>query len=165
MRMMNEKQILSFRRNLRKIERAVSNRLKNEGKCCGVTFNECHILLELFDAGSVSVNDLSETLGIDKSIISKTIENLFTEQLITREEDKTDRRKKIISLSSQGNKKVTYINNIMNTEYKQKLDMLGKNNFPGFLESVEYVAEIFEKWDKSFASDECGEDQNECNCN
>jgi DNA-binding MarR family transcriptional regulator len=75
-----------------------------QSECCGVTFAQCHAIVEIGRAGSISLNDLAEILSLDKSTMSRTINNLVTTDLATREIDPKDRRYVMIQLTASGRK-------------------------------------------------------------
>lgn len=61
-----------------------------QSSCCGVTFAQCHAIVEIgrasecSSAQSISLNDLAEILGLDKSTMSRTINNLVNNGLVER---------------------------------------------------------------------------------
>ena len=101
--------IHEFRRYLRHLERFVMANLKDDSMCCGVTPNQCHILLETADKGEIDVSDLKNYLGLDKSSISRTADSLVDNGLLVRKEKKEDRRYQSITLSPNG---VRFVENI-----------------------------------------------------
>lgn len=56
-------------------------------------------------AGTLSLNDLADILGLDKSTMSRTINNLMNDGLVIRELDAKDRRFVRIELTEGGVKK------------------------------------------------------------
>jgi DNA-binding MarR family transcriptional regulator len=115
----NEK-LRDFRRMIRVFEREFATELAVETNCCGVTLAQCHALLELDAAGEVSLSGLAETVGLDKSTLSRTIESLVRDNLVERTTDSDDRRAVCISLSEKGKERASAIN-VMCDEYYEKL--------------------------------------------
>lgn len=70
--------------------------------CCGVTFAQCQAAMEIGRAGTASLNDLADALGVDKSTMSRTIDNLVGAGLAVREPDPDDRRYLRIALTESG---------------------------------------------------------------
>lgn len=70
--------------------------------CCGISFTQCHAMVELGRAGALSLNDLSETLGLDKSTMSRAIDNLVCSGLVERGQGSEDRRYVRIGLTESG---------------------------------------------------------------
>jgi DNA-binding MarR family transcriptional regulator len=73
-----------------------------QSSCCGVTFAQCHAIVEIGRARKISLNDLADILGLDKSTMSRTINNLVENDLAARELDPEDRRYITIQLTAQG---------------------------------------------------------------
>jgi DNA-binding MarR family transcriptional regulator len=94
--------IHNFRRLLRYLERYVMVNLKDDSMCCGVTSNQCHILLETSERGEVDISELRDYLGLDKSTISRIVDSLVNTDLILRKENPEDRRYQKVSLSDKG---------------------------------------------------------------
>ena len=73
-----------------------------------VTFAQCHAIVEIGRANaragerSISLNDLAEILELDKSTMSRTINNLVNSDLAVREIDPNDRRYLNIKLTEKG---------------------------------------------------------------
>ena len=93
--------VRNFRQNLRHFEREL-NVQNNSGCCCGVTLAQCHALMELHNKDSIQLKELSEKLYLDTSTVSRTIENLFNQNLVSREIPKNNRRATLIKLTEQG---------------------------------------------------------------
>ena len=77
-----------------------------QSSCCGVTFAQCHAIVEIGRASTLSLNDLADILGLDKSTMSRTINNLVNEGLVARELDNEDRRFVRIELYTRRSKNI-----------------------------------------------------------
>lgn len=75
---------------------------KNEASCCGVTTAQSRSILELGYGGTVSLLDLSEQLGVDKSTMSRTVDHLVRARLVERKQDSENRRYVKVSLTERG---------------------------------------------------------------
>jgi len=75
---------------------------RSEAACCEMTLSQCHALVEIGRAGMMSVNQLSERLGLDKSTVSRSADRLVLDGLLLREESATDRRYVSLKLSTKG---------------------------------------------------------------
>lgn len=91
-----------FREAVRLMERKLGFLDDLQSSCCGVTLAQCHAIVEIGRAGSISLNDLSEVIGLDKSTMSRTINNLVNNGLASREIDPKDRRYLTIQLTEKG---------------------------------------------------------------
>ena len=94
--------IRRFRRILRKLERELNDRLKENTVYCGVSLAQCHVVLEIEEQGETTIGKLAKSLGLDKSTLSRTIDGLFNVGLVKRFPHQTDRRYMAITLTKQG---------------------------------------------------------------
>jgi DNA-binding MarR family transcriptional regulator len=94
--------VREFRSTLRRFERLIAGRLKESSCCSGVTLPQCHALLEIEARGRVSLIELVQSLGLDKSTLSRTADGLVNNGLISRTFSDLDRRSIQIALSPQG---------------------------------------------------------------
>lgn len=106
---------------LRELLRLLIRRLgfldRSEANCCGITLSQCHSIIEIGRSGSLSVNQLAERLGIDKSTVSRIAEKLVTEGYILRQESRRDRRYVSLCLTEQGQTFYEEIDQRMNTYF------------------------------------------------
>ena len=47
---------------------------RGDAICCGVSLTQCHTIVEIAKAGSISLNELADILTLDKSTVSRTVE-------------------------------------------------------------------------------------------
>ncbi len=112
---------------------------KGEASCCGVTLSQCHAIVEIARAGSMSVNDLANMLGLDKSTMSRTINNLVERDLVTREPDSENRRYLSIGLTAQGQALFLEIESGMEQYYQDVYNSLPETKREQVLESLEIL--------------------------
>lgn len=112
---------------------------KNEASCCGVTLSQCHAVVEIGRVDSISVNNLAGLLGLDKSTMSRTINNLVEQGLVTREPDPGDRRYLSIGLTDQGRELFVNIENNMEQYYQDVYKSMPKDKREQILESLEIL--------------------------
>lgn len=94
--------IRRFRKILRKLERELNDRLKENTVFCGVSLAQCHAVLEIEEQGETTIGKLAKSLGLDKSTLSRTIDGLVNVGLVKRFPHAIDRRYMSVSLSKQG---------------------------------------------------------------
>lgn len=92
----------SLMRSLQSIAELLKTLDENEKSCCGVTLAQCHALVEIGDQGSLSLMDLAGKLGLDKSTLSRTVNNLVGQGYCLRQENPEDRRYVQIALTPDG---------------------------------------------------------------
>ena len=92
--------------DLREIVRILVRNLglleKDEAGCCGVTLAQCHAIVEIGRSKEINLNNLAELLNLDKSTMSRTIENLVNQNLVLREIHTENRRYIKIKLTEKG---------------------------------------------------------------
>lgn len=158
---MNNLRMNEFRSFLRQMERFLVNSLKSDGECCGITFNECHILMEISDKKEVVMKDLAGILLMDKSIISRSIDLMVRNGLLLRKEAADDRRKKIIVLTSEGEEKAGEINSFMNLKYEKLFSNFTADEGEIIVKAAKLLSETFDKW-KEVDPGCCKGDKNGC---
>jgi len=94
--------VREFRNTLRRFERLIAGRLRESSCCSGVTLPQCHALLEIEARGRVSLIELVQSLGLDKSTLSRTADGLVNIGLASRTFSDRDRRSIQLALSHQG---------------------------------------------------------------
>lgn len=75
---------------------------------------DCGILYVLHTGAVVNQLTLGQELGIDKATVVKIIDKLESSKLVKREVDPTDRRSKLVSLTSKGEAMLEKIRAIRN---------------------------------------------------
>jgi putative acetyltransferase len=93
----------------------------------GVTHSQCHVLIELDHHGMLTTKELSDILNLDKSTMSRTVDLLIQSRLIETRADGSDRRRKQLSLASQGKQKVKSIHTFANQQVQEALELLNED--------------------------------------
>jgi DNA-binding MarR family transcriptional regulator len=112
---------------------------KSEASCCGVTLSQCHAIVEIGRAGCISVGDLANMLGLDKSTTSRAINNLVYMNLVTREPDPENRRCLDIGLTANGQTLFSEIDSSMEHYYRDVYMSLPGDKREQVLESLEIL--------------------------
>lgn len=107
---LHQTEVRSFREALRRFERLIDVQLRDSGGCGGVSLAQCHALLEIETLGQPALNDLAQSLGLDKSTLSRTVEGLVRMDLVTRAANAADRRSVQLSLTEKGMEACARIN-------------------------------------------------------
>ncbi len=91
----------------------------------GVSHAQCHAMVEIEAAGSCTVSELSEQLFLDKSTVSRTVGRLLEDGLIKANSDARDARKKRLTLTARGRKKLATIHQGADDQVTSALATLG----------------------------------------
>jgi DNA-binding MarR family transcriptional regulator len=99
-------------------------RLQREtAACCGgTTMTQCTILTEIGRNGSGTLIELANRLGLDKSWLSRAVENLVQEGLLSKVPRNLDRRTVLISLSGSGEKRFQELNQTLNDQSERVMN-------------------------------------------
>lgn len=139
---------LAGSKQLREIIRLLERKLglfdELQASCCGVTFAQCHTIVEIGRAGQLSLNTLADELELDKSTMSRTINNLVTSDLVIREIDPEDRRYVAIRLTEKGRGIFLDIEERMDRFFRLIYDSIPETKREQVLESMEIFLKALE---------------------
>lgn len=137
MKITMQKKVL--RENIRLLVRKLEILNKSEASCCGITLSQCHTLVEVGRAQRLSLNELSEALGLDKSTMSRTIENMVSSGLVEREIDTKDRRYVQIKLTDKGVLAYEEMENNMESFFENVIESIPEEKRDQVVESMQYL--------------------------
>ena len=120
---------------------------KSDISCCGVTLTQCHAVVEIGRKGKISLVDLAGLLGLDKSTMSRTINNLVELDLVLRDLDVENRRYVIIQLTENGENIFKNIEDSMNGYYKNIFNSIPENKRNQVMESIQLLTNAVENND------------------
>lgn len=109
---------------------------KSEASCCGTTIGQCHSIIEIGAAQEISLNELADILKLDNSTLSRTVNNLVEQQLVSREIDVQDRRYIKMKLTEQGRTVCESIEKNMNMYYESLLNDIPEEKHEQVIESL-----------------------------
>lgn len=135
-----EKQL---RESIRMLERRMGVLTDSEMSCCSVTLAQCHAIVEIGRAGSISLIDLANLLNLDNSTMSRTVNNLVTMEYAKRELDPEDRRYVTISLTEKGIELYQSIESNMDKHFSALYERIPEDKRSQVLESLELLNEAF----------------------
>ncbi|HEX3045237.1 MAG TPA: MarR family transcriptional regulator [Bacillota bacterium] len=137
--MADNNEIKLLRESVRLLERKLGLLNDIQASCCGVTLAQCHALVEIGRAGSISLNDLADLLGLDKSTMSRTINNLVNNKLVSREIDPKDRRFLMLCLTEAGRKTFQTIEAKMDLFFNQIYQTVPEDKRQQVVESLQIL--------------------------
>lgn len=130
---------------MRILEKNIGTLEKSEMKCCGVTIGQCYAILEIGLAGEISLIDLANLLNLDKSTMSRTVNNLVSQGLVERIIDPENRRYVKIKLTQGGQRVFETTNTIFDSYLQTILNSITENKRKQVVESLEILVEAFKK--------------------
>lgn len=134
--MIPTEEIKRLRESIRVLERKLGILEESEMACCGLTLAQCHALVEIGRAKSVSLVDLAGTIGLDTSTLSRTVNNLVTKSMVRRELDPDDRRYVTIQLTPEGNRYFREIEASMDAYFAKVYASIAEDDRKNVLESL-----------------------------
>lgn len=149
---MEKNKIHEFRRTLRRLERLIDSQQKI---CCsGATLAQCHVLLEVEEQGQTTTGRLADSLDLDKSTISRTIDGLVNLGFLERLSNRQDRRTIPISLTKKGKSICDSINSSSDALYTKALDRIPNDLRQQVIKSFEMLVKAFADCDKDPACED-----------
>lgn len=145
--MIPTEEIKQLRESIRMLERKLGILEESEMSCCGLTLAQCHALVEIGRAESVSLVDLSNTIGLDTSTLSRTVNNLVTKNMVQRELDPDDRRYVAIRLTPEGIRYYRRIESAMDAYFKQVYASIAESERKNVLDSLSVLLKAMEGLD------------------
>lgn len=104
------------------------------------------MILKLFrDGKDLSISEMCEIVAISQSQMAHSTNKLLALGLIAKERDARDRRKIAIELTQKGEAYLKEMDQAMRNRLTAKLSMLTEKDMDRFMESLQEVAEIFDK--------------------
>jgi DNA-binding MarR family transcriptional regulator len=125
-----------FREIMRQIERKLGIVDEAEKSCCGVTLTQCHSLVEIGRAEKVSLCELTEIMELDKSTLSRTVDQLVRKGYIKLDIDDGNRRYVSITLTEKGREEFEGIEKSMNSYFEELLECIAEDKRAQVVESA-----------------------------
>ncbi|HWR29203.1 MAG TPA: MarR family transcriptional regulator [Negativicutes bacterium] len=136
---MNGQESYQLRELIRMLERKLGMLEDGEMACCGISMAQCHALVEIGRAGSISLIDLAKLLNLDNSTMSRTVNNLVNNSMVERQLDPNDRRYITIRLTQGGLEQYHSIESGMGEYFMKIYDAIPKESRAQVLESLQIL--------------------------
>lgn len=132
--------------DLREVVRVLVRNLglleRSESGCCGVTLAQCHAIVEIGRSEETNLNSLAQLLNLDKSTISRTIDNLVNQGLALRQVCTENRRYISIKLTEKGYQIFRSIEKSMKDYYNKIISLVPGDKKDQVLESLQILIDI-----------------------
>jgi len=132
--------------DLREIVRVLVRSLglleRSEACCCGVTLTQCHAIVEIGRSKEINLNSLAEMLNLNKSTMSRTIDNLVNQNIVLREVHTENRRCIRIKLTEEGDEIYKKIEKSMEDYYNNVMSLVSRDKKDQVLESLQILVDI-----------------------
>ncbi len=108
----------------------------------GLTEQQWRVLRVLDEFGPMDASQLSREAGLMASSLTRIVQSMVTDGLVTRESSSTDRRRQIIGIASSGQKVLADNRDAALAIAEDLHDRLGKRDLERLLNLLEALAEV-----------------------
>ena len=137
--------VKQFRECTRQLECHLGNMNQADCCCCGVSTMQCFIIVEIGRKPGISVKELAEILRIDKSGVSRAVEERVERGFVERNPSKEDRRYVVLTLLPKGQERFEKIENDMYIKFKNVLEQIPEEKREQVIEAVNLYIEACTK--------------------
>ena len=95
---------------LREVTRLYVRAQRTAADCCGTSPTQCQVITELGRSGPIPMVELGRRLCLEKSWISRAIDGLVAEGLVSKDPNPEDSRSWLVRLSPSGNRRLRALN-------------------------------------------------------
>ncbi|MBY3621328.1 MarR family transcriptional regulator [Paenibacillus sp. VTT E-133280] len=128
-----------LRNLMRAFDKNIGALEKTQLMCCGATIGQCHAIMEIGLAGEISLIDLANVLNLDKSTMSRTVNNLVADHWVERIIDPNNRRYVKLMLSTKGQVLNEQISAVLNAYFGKIMNDIPENKREQVTESLELL--------------------------
>lgn len=127
----------TFREYTRQLECQLEHINKTDCCSCNISTAQCFVIVEIGCHPGISVKELAAILHIDKSSVSRTIEELVRKEYVERKSSKKDRRWVTLNLLPQGQAHFEKIEQDMNQKFEKILKEIPEEKQEQVIEALE----------------------------
>lgn len=127
----------------------VSRMYNTEASKYNATISTAHFLLNVDSHEGSYASDIAPQLGTESTSLSRIINSLEKEKLITRTSDKEDKRRIKITLTQKGKQKKEIAKNYVRDFNQLVAQRIGKSRIEEFFKTVNEIIEVAEEKNKS----------------
>lgn len=137
-------QAKNLRESTRELVRNLSLLDSDRASCCGVTLVQCHAIVEIGRMGKTSPSLLAERLRLERSTVTRVVDNLVAQGLVLREPDQGDRRALVLSLTDKGCDFFISTENAMEEFYGSIMEKIPSHEHKALVSGIRTIAKAFE---------------------
>lgn len=106
----------------------------------GLTNSQAHVLIELEHSTELGIVELAERLNLEKSSMSRLIDELLRKRLVTKTAGADDRRRKLVLLSDAGKELLKKVHEQANGRVARAMNLLSTREVEAMIEGLEIYA-------------------------
>lgn len=111
----------------------------------GFTISQCYVMTYLLKGGSLSMNELSDKMNLDKSTITRVVGNLVRDGFIDKHPSEEDGRVMLASLTAEGKQAAMDLQNKVNKYYRDIIEQLPEGKVMQVVSSVNLLLAALRK--------------------
>ena len=119
---------------------------RNEITCCGISVSQCYALDILGEQGEMTMAGLAQYMYLEKSTVTRIVDQLIKRELVERRQNESDRRKVHIALTESGKKLRQEILDCQISSQKQILEQIPESKREMALEGLELLSSAIQEW-------------------
>lgn len=106
-----------------------------------LSFSQRHILYHIYQNTGLSIQELADLLYVEHSTMSRNVKKLIQNGLAELYQDENDKRRKVITLTQEGIKKLSEATASINQTISQVLNVLDNQEIEAVIEGVRKYSE------------------------
>jgi DNA-binding MarR family transcriptional regulator len=118
---------------------------RDQKLCCGITMSQCYTIETLAQEGTLVMNELSQQMGVTISTMTRVVDILVRDGVVSRRSNPTDRRKVRIELTAKGRDLARQLRCCVDQYSEQLLNQILPRHRRGVLKSLRLLADATEK--------------------
>lgn len=123
---------------------------RDQIKSLGFTSSQCYCLIELLEHDEMTMQDLSNSMRLNTSTMTRIVDKLVRDQYLQRNRSKEDRRIVVVRLTEKGLESATLAKKTILAYYSNVTSNLPKDEID---EMLKYTAQLMDAFEK--ANPEC----------
>ena len=139
-----------FREYTRELECHLGNMNQSDCCRCGVSESQCFLIVEIGRNPGISVKELAGRLKLDKSGISRSVEELVQKHYVKRQPSQEDRRYVVLTLTKKGQERFDKIEHDMYLKFKAVFDNITKEKQGQVIEALKIYNEACTKTKETY---------------
>ena len=133
--------VKQFREYTRQLECHLGNINSADCCCCSVNKTQCFLIVEIGRKPGISVKELADILRIDKSGVSRLVEDLVQKEFVERKPSAEDRRFVTLNLLTKGQERFEKIEHDMYYKFKEVLEQIPEDKQEQVVEALKIYNE------------------------
>jgi len=114
-------------------------------KKADLSFPQFLMLMAIRRRPNLSQREIAEFHGVTEAAVSRQIELLMKRQFVARHQDRDNRRRHVLSLTSAGERKLDRANVMLDRTFDQLFDTLGEKGKETFIATLQRVLETLRR--------------------